>query len=435
MDLTSKTEKIVTVSNDGNSQIEIHARPTCDCLEVFPEKVSVPPSQNRKFRIVFNPSGFRGKIRHSIYFETTDRKIPFVNYYVEADVSGVFSVFFFYDENCASCEEILGKLGALKRKYGFKIKKFPLSNPENFEYLMFIEKAVGVKSGKFPVLAAGEKIISGKDEILKRSERAILHFRPLPAAVKSFASEKIRTRIAKSFLKISLFPVAAAAFVDGINPCAFAGIIFMVSYMSFILKKSAGQILSFGAGYSAGVCVFYFLTGAGLFEALKVVFFLKTAGRIFYFFLALATAVLAVLSFRDAFFVKKGRGMSLRVPDAFMVKMKQSAARLLDRRGIFFYAFLIGGVVSSFEFVCTGQIYLPTISYIISVSPGKGQSYALLLFYSVIFTLPLIAVFGLIFAGRNSDEINGFFQKNVFVVKILNGLIFAAFSVFLLLRV
>ena len=60
---------------------------------------------------------------------------------------------------------------------------------------------------------------------------------------------------------LTLPAVLGAATVDAVNPCAFAGIIFLVSYMSFVLKKSKAEVLNFGLGYSAGVCIFYFLSG------------------------------------------------------------------------------------------------------------------------------------------------------------------------------
>ena len=92
IDLTSKIEKNVVVFNDGGKEAEVSARPTCDCLEVIPKKVSIPPADKRSFRIIFDPSGFKGKVRHSIYFETTDKRKPFFNYYVEADVNSSFSL-------------------------------------------------------------------------------------------------------------------------------------------------------------------------------------------------------------------------------------------------------------------------------------------------------------------------------------------------------
>jgi len=52
-------------------------------------------------------------------------------------------------------------------------------------------------------------------------------------------------RIVERFKQFSLWGVLIAGLIDGLNPCAFATIVFLVSYLSF-LGKASKEILTYG---------------------------------------------------------------------------------------------------------------------------------------------------------------------------------------------
>ena len=59
-----------------------------------------------------------------------------------------------------------------------------------------------------------------------------------------------------------------------------------------------------------------------------------------------------------------------------------------------------------------------------------------LFLYSVIFVIPLLGVFMIVFLGGGSEKFKFFTsRKNVFWIKILNGVLFMGFSVYLLTNV
>jgi len=282
IDITSEREKTVEISNENNLSVEVAARPTCDCIEATPAKIVIPAHGRKKFRIIFNPLGEKGKVRHSVYFEFTGGDVSFVNYMISADVEEKFDVYFFYDESCKSCKRVLKKLRALKENYKFEIKKLPVEEPENFELLRFIENLYGKKETKFPVTVIGASVIAGTEEILEGVESALRNFSPHKSGIHNFHSEKVRSGLLHEFKNLKLLPVAAAALSDGVNPCAFAGIVFLVSYLSFVLKKTSREVLTFGIGYSAGVCIFYFIFGLGILQFLKALFLVEVLGTIFF---------------------------------------------------------------------------------------------------------------------------------------------------------
>ncbi|MGF1655598.1 MAG: hypothetical protein ACFCU3_01325 [Verrucomicrobiales bacterium] len=54
--------------------------------------------------------------------------------------------------------------------------------------------------------------------------------------------------------------VVAAGLLDGLNPCAFATIIFLLSYLQ-VARKSGREILQIGVAYILGVFCTYFALG------------------------------------------------------------------------------------------------------------------------------------------------------------------------------
>jgi len=433
INLTCRLEKKVTVYSESSEITEVRTRASCDCISVFPQTLSLAPGASGTFRIVFNPDGEKGYVKHSVYFETSasGEDGSFVNYILSADVNPVFDIYFFYDENCAKCAKIIKDLEILRGKYAFILKKLLISDSRNFEFLTHIEKLLGVKKDKFPVLAVGSTLLAGAREINSGAEKALSSFKSAPPETAFFNSSDLRDAIVNDFGKLKFFPVAVAALIDGINPCAFAGIIFLISYMSFVMKKPKKEVVVFGAGYCAGVGVFYFLFGLGLFEIVRSLVFMKTISGVFYFSMSLATAALCAWSVRDAVVFQRGGETALKVPDAMRAKMRDISSKMLGKGTTFFYAFLIGGVVSSFELVCTGQIYLPTISYVVSATSYRAEALTALFLYSVFFTMPLLAVFVFVLTGLSSVEMITFLKKHVVGAKLLNAVLFGVFAVYL----
>ena len=75
---------------------------------------------------------------------------------------------------------------------------------------------------------------------------------------------------------MSLGVVLSAALIDGVNPCAFATIIFFLSYLH-IARRSRREILQVGAAFIIGVFVTYFAMGAGLIQLMERLAFLESA--------------------------------------------------------------------------------------------------------------------------------------------------------------
>ena len=167
------------------------------------------------------------------------------------------------------------------------------------------------------------------------------------------------------FSEITLWAIISAGLVDGINPCAFAVIIFFVSFLA-VYKYDRREIIAVGSTYCFAVFLTYLLLGLGLFRflyafrgfqmvmwafkyltiALCAVFFLLTLyDFIIYQKTKNADRVLLQLS-------KKNKERIHKVTRFFMRDKEKSLFRLICA------AFVSGVIISLVEAVCTGQVDL-----------------------------------------------------------------------------
>jgi cytochrome c biogenesis protein CcdA/thiol-disulfide isomerase/thioredoxin len=231
--------------------------------------------------------------------------------------------------------------------------------------------------------------------------------------------------------------VIGSALVDGLNPCAFATIIFLVSYLT-VLERKGYEIVLVGLAFTLGVFLSYLAFGMLLREAFAgltalVGPVLRPALNIV---LALSCGVLAVLSFDDYRKARKGKAkdMTLRLPDRLRGWVNATIRRSSNVRGFVAAAFFAGVVVSFIELACTGWVYVPII-HNLSDPAYRAQSTLALILYCVVFIIPLVVVFVAVFLGTSSRQLGLLLQRNLALVKLVTALVFVGIGIWLLFDV
>ena len=249
-----------------------------------------------------------------------------------------------------------------------------------------------------------------------------------------FDAGAARRSIVERFQSFGLLTVASAGLVDGLNPCAFATLAFFVSYLT-LSGRQGRQILLVGAAFTLGVFLAYLGVGLGFYKVLDALGdLLATAGRWVYGITGVFCAVLAVLSLVD--FLKARRGeigdMRLNLPHA--LRMRINAVIRSGRRSQAFVAgsFVTGMAVSLLELACTGQVYLPTIIFVVSQPQMRARAIGLLVLYNLLFIVPLVVVFVLAYYGTTSRQLTRFLQRRAAAVKLGLTVLFAALAIWLL---
>jgi hypothetical protein len=96
-------------------------------------------------------------------------------------------------------------------------------------------------------------------------------------------------------------------------------------------------------------------------------------------------------------------------------------------------AFTSGFMISILESICTGQVYLPTIAYMLRMPDKHMSALSYLLVYNVAFIVPLVIVFMLGLFGATSGAFSKFMQKHFGFVKLSTAALFFVLAVVLVI--
>ena len=242
------------------------------------------------------------------------------------------------------------------------------------------------------------------------------------------------SEIVNRFHGFGLLTVAGAGLLDGINPCAFATIVFFISYMTLVGRKKREMLIAGGA-FASAVFVTYLLLGLGTLSFMNYLNRFSGVATCVYLIAALLTFSLAGLSFYDAVKAKQGKtkDILLQLPLALKQRIHKVIREQTRTSGVIIGAIVIGFVISVLELVCTGQVYLPTLTFVASVEGMRSNAIAYLLLYNLMFIVPLLIVFGCVYWGTTSAQLGGILQKHLVTVKIAIGVLLFGLGTWLVL--
>jgi sulfite exporter TauE/SafE len=222
-----------------------------------------------------------------------------------------------------------------------------------------------------------------------------------------------------------------AGLLGGVNPCSVSMLLLLLS----LLSAKGGRILSLGLIYVASRMISYLALGLSLFslgQILNQKAFASISGiiRAVVIVLSLLLCVLNLADFINARRENYG-AIKVQLPRALrrfnhklISKVAQGSPRFL-MVGIFF----LGLAVSAGEFLCTGQIYLATILYLLRANPGgRPLAFTALLCYTLAASLPPAVLVLSCYKGKQALALSGFARKKMPLIKIANAALFALFA-------
>ncbi|MBN1137853.1 MAG: hypothetical protein JXM73_14790 [Anaerolineae bacterium] len=221
--------------------------------------------------------------------------------------------------------------------------------------------------------------------------------------------------------------------IDGINPCAFATIVFFISYLT-LLERKRHEVLMVGLSFTLAVFLSYLAFGMLLRELLAGLVDLvgPVLRPILNAAIALVCLVLAILSLDDYRKARRGRvkDMALRLPDRLRRWVNAAVRKSMNARAFVWASFVAGVVVSFIELACTGQVYVPIIQGL--TNPAyRAQSTLALIVYCLAFVAPLVAVFVASYTGTSSRQLGAWLQRHTATVKVATATLFLAIGLWL----
>ncbi|HEY76868.1 MAG TPA: hypothetical protein G4O00_11980 [Thermoflexia bacterium] len=343
---------------------------------------------------------------------------------------------YFYQVGCQECSRAEIDIRYLRSRYPqLIVEEFNIY--DDLPLAQWLAQRVGREGDLHaPAFFVGDDALIGEGEITPQNLEALMEKYAATGAEKvwaDFDAESSTEGLVARFRALGPLTVVVAGLVDGLNPCAFATLVFFIAYLAASQRKGS-EILAVGGAFTLGVFLAYLLVGLGLYKVLDWMGnTLTTLGRWVYGLTALFCAVLAVLSFMDYLKARQGRleEMSLTLPSALKNRARAVVRAGQRARAYVAAAFVTGLLVSLLELACTGQIYLPTLIFVASIPALRTRAYAYLLLYNLFFILPLVVVFGLAYFGTTSMQLGLFLKRHTATVKLGTALVFAALAAWL----
>lgn len=427
----------LSLTNGLDERAELVLFPGKPELKADPASLTLEPGDSAEIRLSYvgETPGVNEMFMPLVIMNRVDRsRLTYLIYHPEAyspvddtlrsDRGGDHDVLltYYYSPSCKSCRAFLEKeIPRLERELAISIglELRDIFDQENMDLLKKRLEGAGLKTDSLPVLDTGEVVLAGEERITGMLE-TVLRGEDAPPDPSSVGEGRGEAPL--------WLLVAGAGLLDGINPCAFSTLIFLLAYLG-LRKRDRGEILTVGILFTLTVFLTYTAVGAGAFVLLRESMGFPILSSLLKWGGAGALTVLAGLSFRDYLRLRRGDGgdmtlqLSPGVKRAVHKSVREGVRSALPALG----AAAMGFTVTIYELGCTGQIYLPTL-YLMT-RRGEGRGYWLLLLYNLAFILPLAVVFFLAWRGLASEKLSAWFRNRLGAVKLATAGFFLAAAV------
>jgi cytochrome c biogenesis protein CcdA len=337
----------------------------------------------------------------------------------------------FYQPGCDLCERKEHDLQYIEDKYPqVRVQRF--NAKEETALLQYLCLRAGVPEKQqliAPALFVGDRYLVG-DEIGGRSIEELIQPYLATGAAEPWAGWEANKHVAEKtimdrFRSLGLWTVIGAGLLDGVNPCAFATMIFLISYLS-VRKRQGSELIATGAAFTTGVFLAYLGVGLGFLKFLTSLPVLNVIGKWIYGLTLVLCLGLAWGSFNDYRKARVGQleDMSLKLPDRMRGWIRRLIREGSRARNYVIGSLFLGFVVSIIELACTGQVYLPTIIFVLGLPEWRLKATLALLVYNLMFILPLIVVFLLVYFGTTSQQLTRWMTARAAAVKLGTAILF-----------
>ncbi len=236
----------IDLRNDTSAEVTINFISTCDCLISDTDTLNLSPDESSSVLFSFDPIDESGSVSKFIIIRTTQPGLPKALFEVFGDVEGgsdnkviqtedyklspgyvVIPIKYFYSAGCISCRRFLeSTIPSLEEKLGMnlKIESLDILDPDVYEDFFSRLKPKEAERISFPALFIGEKLLMGEKGIVENLEYELLNYNRIERDTSDFSMI--------GEVSISIIPVIVAGLLDGINPCVFTTLLFLISTLT-----------------------------------------------------------------------------------------------------------------------------------------------------------------------------------------------------------
>ena len=352
----------------------------------------------------------------------------------------ILEVHFFGSGTCGECNELKQRIFfplMSQHRDSLEVVIFDTDLKEHSEKLFQYDNYYDVKNNAPQEMFLCDTFITGYDDISRLGREYIIKYlkdreKWLPIVVDD--STEIAVNLQERIDRhLAFFSITAAGIADGVNPCAIATMIFLISFLT-LKKRKKSEILLIGLIYAATVFVTYMGLGLGAFKIVTSLEKYHIVSEIIRWASVCLAGLVAIFSFADAIKYAKGKNageMTLQLPNAVKKSIHKVISKNISSRSLVVGAVVTGFLVTLLEAVCTGQVYLPTIIMMTRVEGFKGQGWLWLFYYNFLFILPLLIVMVAAYFGLTWSNLANLTQKHLTLLKALLGVVMLGIAVYL----
>lgn len=350
----------------------------------------------------------------------------------ETDYEKNICIVFFYDPLCKECAKAKKEIEYLKVKYPLNVTEYNLLTKEGINKLFSYYALFNVSKNErgFFAIFIGKKYFY-KNSQLPELEEEVKKYVDTGLSCPKPTEEGDAEEIVKGF---TIFTVALGGLADGVNPCAFATLIFFIAYLEK-MKHKGRALLAIGISFSIAVFTGYLMIGLGILEFYYQMEGIGILSEYIYIFAGIFSLVIASLNAID-FFRMEDKKAILQLP-MFLKRRRGRIIKILTgEKSIFILsllAFIVGLGISLLEFVCTGQILFPIMAVIKSASPLRTTAFLYLLLYNSMFIVPLLLILFLFYIGYNPKTIGEIQKRRNRMVKAFTTILLTIVGIYMLI--
>jgi len=350
----------------------------------------------------------------------------------EKSLESKICIHYFVKDQCSQCENLEGFLKEIVQKYQIDFKIYNVSeSEENQQIYQKLEEFYGISFAGFPIVFLGDTYLIGDESIRENIEKVIQRCQkescpcpveeiketlkqiPKPSTFTPESEKEVSISLFGKEIKISsqfslIFLGIILGLADGINPCMFSVLLFLLTYLLAVgSKKKATKA---GLVFVLGVFVIYLLFMLGMINLITLIGVISKIKIV----VALFALIAGLIMVKD--FFAYGKWFSLEIPESTKPLVEK-----LIKRGTIPSAILLALLSSLVELPCTAGI--PLVYTTLLAQKGTGYiSY--LIWYNIFFVLPLILIIAIVsFTLEKVDKIEKWRLSFRKYMRLIAGLI------------
>lgn len=214
--------------------------------------------------------------------------------------------------------------------------------------------------------------------------------------------------------------VLVSGFLDGINPCAFAVLLFFISFL-YTLKRTKKDVWKTGMVYIFAIFLAYLAIGLGLVSTVMFINAPHAMAKIG----AWLVIILGVINLTGMLI--PSFPIRLRIPHLAKGTIKEYVHKATIPS-----AFILGFFVGLCTFPCSGGIYVAIIGLLVSQTTS-AIGFGYLILYNIMFVMPLVLILLFMSNKRTLEVFQKWEQSKVPQIKAFGAFVMIALGAIMLI--